>query len=149
MEKQYFEANTMLEIAAQHAYAAEYLLQRNAEVTFDDNTTIDALLPVTSLLHLSFELTLKAFLIHEHRPVRKHLKLIELIELNEHLGLSRKDIELINMLSRVQAFRKGVDYVLWENREQLQGFCEQALTLYSRLHDVIPVELQREYQPIA
>ncbi|GGI86923.1 hypothetical protein [Legionella impletisoli] len=146
MEKHYLEAVSMLEIAAQHAYCAEHLLQQNAEVSFDDHLSVDALLPVTSLIYLAFELTLKAFLLHEHRPVRQHVKLIELIELNDHLGLSKHEMELVTTLCRVQAFRKGVDYMIWENRQQLQVFCEQAMGLYSRLHHVVPLELQQEYQ---
>lgn len=145
MEKQYLEPIELLQIASQHAYCAEHLLQQNAEISFDDRLSIDALLPISSLIHTAFELTFKAFLLHEHRPVKHHKNLNELAELNSHLGLSKQDRELLSNLSRTRAFRKGIDYVLWENREQLHSFCEQCMRLYARLQKMVPVELHQDF----
>ncbi len=146
MDKQFLDAVDMLNIAVQHAYCAEHLLKQNAEVITENNLTIDALLPVITLTHMAFELTLKACLLHEHRQIRQHKNLLELIELNDHLDLSRHELQLISILSRQHAFRKGVDYVLWENRQQLHVFCEQIMSLYARLQAFMPLELQRDYQ---
>ena len=125
MDKHYLDAVDMLKIAAQHAYCAEHLLQQNAEVMMDNQFSVDALLPITSLMYQAFELTLKAFLLDEHRQVRQYKTLFELIELNGELGLSNSEIQLIVTLARQQGFRKGVDYALWENRQQQHVFCEQ------------------------
>ncbi|AHE68465.1 hypothetical protein [Legionella oakridgensis] len=146
MNKHYLDAVDMLKIAAQHAYCAEYLLKQNAEIHLDENYSIDALLPITSLMHLAFELTLKACLLHEHRQLRQYKNLLELVELNSHLGLSKEELKLITTLSRQQAFRKGTDYMLWENRQQLHAFCEQIMRLYAHLPELMPLELQIDYQ---
>ncbi len=146
MDRQYLDPVDMLKIAAQHAYCAEYLLKQNAEVVMDSHLHIDALLPITSLMYQAFELTLKAFLLHDHRQVKQYKSLFELIELNDELGLSKHEIQLINSLARQQAFRKGIDYVLWENREQLHVFCEQIVGLYARVQEIMPLELQSDYQ---
>ncbi|WP_133128078.1 hypothetical protein [Legionella nagasakiensis] len=146
MNKQYLSAVDMLKIAAEHAYCAEYLLKQNAEVHLDKHLSIDALLPIISLIHLAFELTLKACLLHEHRQIRHYKNLMELVELNHHLGLSKEDLKLITTLSRQQAFRKGTDYMLWENRQQLHAFCEQTMRFYARLQELMPLELQVDYQ---
>lgn len=146
MDKHFLDATALLKIASQHAYCAEHLLQQDAEVLIDERLSIDALYPITALIHLAFELTLKAYILHEHRQIGQYKNLMELIELNAQLGLSKQEIQLLNLLSRQQAFRKGVDYLLWENRQQLQGFCEQVLTLYARLQELMPIELQEDYQ---
>ena len=145
MHKQFLDAVEMLKIAAQHAYCAEHLLKQNAEVIMD-HISIDVLLPITSLMYQAFELTLKAYLIYDHRQVRQYKTLFELIELNKELGFSAQEINLLNLLSRQQAFRKGVDYVLWKNREELHLFCEQIMGLYVRLQEMMPLELQSDYQ---
>lgn len=146
MEKQFLDAVEMLKIAAQHAYCSEHLLKQNAEVIMDNHLSVDVLLPITSLMYQAFELTLKAYLLHDHRQVRQYKNLFELIELNEELGLSAQEIQLINTLARQQAFRKGVDYALWKNRQEFQVFCEQIMTVYARLQEMMPVELQSDYQ---
>ena len=145
MDKQFLDAVDMLKIAAQHAYCADYLLKQNAEVIMDNHLSIDALLPITTLMYQAFELTLKAYLMHDHRQVRQYKSLFELIELNDELGLSKQDINLIMTLSRQQAFRKGVDHLLWENRQQQHIFCEQIMTLYARIQELMPLELQSDY----
>ena len=145
MDKQYLDAVDMLKIAAQHAYCAEYLLKQNAEVVMDNRLCIDALLPITSLMYQAFELTLKAFLLHDHRHVKQYKTLFELIELNDELGLSKQEIQLLTTLGRQQAFRKGVNYAIWENREQLHGFCEQIVGLFAHIQELTPLELQSDY----
>ncbi len=145
MDKQFLDAVEMLKIATQHAYCAEHLLNNNAEVVLDNQLSIDALLPITSLMYQAFELTLKAYLVHDHRQVRQYKTLAELIELNDELGLSKQDIQLITTLARQQAFRKGIEYAQWENRQQLQVFCEQIMALYARIQELMPLELQSDY----
>jgi hypothetical protein len=145
MDKQFIDAVDMLKIATQHAYCAEHLLKQNGEVVIDDNLSIDALLPITSLMYQAFELTLKAFLVQDHRQVMQYKSLFELLELNHELGLSPQETQLIATLARQQAFRKGVDYVLWENRQQFQVFCEQILSLYAKIQELMPLELQSDY----
>lgn len=146
MEKLSLSAIDMLNIAVQHAYCAEHLLKQNAEVLVDDQLSIDALLPISTLLYQAFELTLKAFLTHSHRQIKQYKSLYELVELNDDLGFSKQDIQLLSTLSREQGFRKGVDYALWSNRQQQQVFCQQILTLFEKLQDMMPVELQADYQ---
>lgn len=145
MEKQYLSAVELLTIASQHAYCADHLLKQNAEIAIDNQLKVDSLLPIGSLMYLAFELTFKAFLLHLDRPVRQYKKLFELIELNSDIGLSKQDIQLLNTLSRQQAFQKGTDYVLWENREQQQVFLEQIMSLYTHLLALMPLELQSDY----
>lgn len=146
MDKQFLNPNDMLAIATQHAYCAEYLLKQNTEVLTDHHLRIDALFPVTSLIYQAFELSLKAYLLNDHQQIRQYKTLFELIELNHELDLSKQEIQLIKTLMRQQAFRKGVDYNLWENKQQLHVFCEQLMTLYARLQDLMPLELHRDYQ---
>ena len=146
MDKQFLDAVEMLKIAAQHAYCAEHLLKQNAEVIMDNHLSVDALLPITTLMYQAFELTLKAYLLYDHRQVRQYKSLFELVELNDELGLSNHEIQLINALARQQGFRKGVDYALWSNRQELHVFCEQIMALYERLQELMPVELQSDYQ---
>jgi len=146
MDKQFIPAIDMLKIAAQHAYCADYLLRQNAQVLTDHNMTVDTLLPATTLLYMAFELTLKAYLLHEDRQIRHYKNLLELVELSSYLGFSLQEIQLLNTLSRQHAFRKGVDYFLWPDRQKMQVFCEQVLILYARLQDMMPLELQSDYQ---
>ncbi len=147
MDKQFLDAVDMIKIATQHAYCAEYLLKQNAEVILLENElSIDALLPISSLMYQAFELTLKAYLLHDHHQVRQYKTLLELIELNHELNLSQKDMQLIHTLSRQLAFRKGADYFLWENRQQEHVFCEEIMALYARIQTLMPLELQVDYQ---
>jgi HEPN domain-containing protein len=146
MEKQFIDAVDLLKIAAQHAYCAEHLLKQNGEILIDEQLSIDALLPITSLMYQAFELTLKAFLVNDHRQVMQYKTLHELLEFNNDIGLSSQDIQLITTLARQQAFRKGVDYALWENRQQLHVFCEEIVSLYEAVQKLMPVELQSDYQ---
>ncbi|MCP0914845.1 MULTISPECIES: hypothetical protein [Legionella] len=145
MEKQFLSPLELLNIATQHAYCAEYLLKSNGEIPIDEQLSVDALLPVISLIHIAFELTLKAYLMHDHRNGKQFKNLEELLELNQHLGLSKQEKQLLTLLARQQAFRKGSDYQLWENRQQLHVFCEQLMSLYVRLQELMPLELQSDY----
>jgi hypothetical protein len=145
MDRQFLDAVDMLKIAAQHAYCAEHLLKQNGEVLLDTGLSVDALLPVATLMYQAYELTFKAYLLHDHRQVKQYKSLFELVELNDELGLSSHEIKLISTLSRQLAFRKGIDYVLWENRQELHVFCEQIMTLYARVQELMPLELQSDY----
>ena len=89
---------------------------------------------------------MKAFLLHDHRQVKQYKTLLELIELNDELGLSHHEIQLIGTLSRQLAFRKGIDYALWANRQELHVFCEQIMALFARIQELMPLELQSDYQ---
>lgn len=145
MDRNYYSPIEMLKIAAQHAYCAQYLLNTRAEVTLDRHGHNDALIPILSLMYTAFVLMFKAYLLHDNRPVKQHKNLLELVELNLHIDLTPDDIELLRNLSRHQAFSKGIEYDLWEDREQQQNFCMEVLDFYMRLRDLMPLELQYDY----
>src|SRR5262245_60591317 len=115
MEKRYLSPLELLKIARSHADCAEHLLRDKAE--------LDALDPFVSLMHMAFELTLKAYLAQAYKTKYQHKNLQELLELSTQLGLSKEDLALLKKLSRQYVFRKGLDYELWENKQQLQVFC--------------------------
>ena len=146
MDKRYLSPLELLHIATEHAYAADYLLQEitNGEITRNDTFAVFA--PITSLMYQAFQLTLKAYCLHDHRPIKEYKKLMELVELNEHLGLSRQETRLLKTLSRQLSFHKGSDYDLWENPQQLHVFCEETISLYQKLQLLMPLELQPDYQ---
>ncbi|MDX1836349.1 hypothetical protein DIZ81_02040 [Legionella taurinensis] len=146
MDKHYYSPIEMLKIASQHAYCAQHLLANDAEVNIARYGVSDALAPISSLMYTAFEMMFKAFLLHDHRPVKQHKNLQELVELNIDLGFSNQDIQLMKKLSRQVAFRKGIDYELWENRQQQHVFCIDILRLFQRLHELMPLELQYDYQ---
>ncbi len=145
MDKRYLSPLELLSIATQHAYSADFLLQQVGK-TIGRDEALDALAPITSLMYLAFQLTLKAYCLHSHRPVKEYKNLMELVELNTHLGFSNQEIILLKTLSRHQVFNKGLSYDLWENQQQLQVFCEQVISLYERLQNMMPLELQSDYQ---
>ena len=146
MDKRYLSPLELLKIATQHALCAERLLRQNADDLRFDHDAIDALAPVTSLMYQAFQLTFKAYALHEHRPIKQYKNLRELVELNSHLGFSSQELILLKTLSRQQIFTKGLDYDLWENQQQLHVFCEQVLDLYEHLQQLMPIELQNDYQ---
>ena len=150
MDKRYLSPLELLSVATQHAYAADFLLQqRTREIirgTEAEVEAIDVLSPVTSLMYVAFQLTFKAYSLHEQRPVKEYKKLIELVELNSHLGFSSKELILLKTLSRQQVFNKGISYDLWENQQQLHVFCEEIISLYERVQEMMPLELQSDYQ---
>jgi len=102
--------------------------------------------PITSLLYQAFQLTLRAYTLHELKPVKEYKTLMELVELNNHLGFSNQELSLFKTLSRQQSFQKGADYRLWQNQQQLHVFCEELIALYQRVHLLMPLELHADYQ---
>lgn len=145
MDKRYLSPLEMLNIATQHAYAADYLLQQITDWTYRQADPLSVLTPVTSLMYQAFQLTLKAYCLHEHRPVKEHKNLMELVELNNHLGFSHQEIILLKTLAKQQVFLKGTDYDLWENQQQFHVFCEEILSLYQKLQTMMPLELHPDY----
>ncbi|KTD31601.1 MULTISPECIES: hypothetical protein [Legionella] len=145
MDKKYYSPLELIKIATQHAYCAEHLLLDNAEITLSGRGVVDTLSPFTSLMYLAFELTLKAYLLHDYKTNNQHKNLLELLALSPELGLSNQDIHLLKKLSRQYAFRKGIDYELWDDRQQLQVFCAEIIELYERLQELMPLELQKDY----
>ncbi|HAT2067150.1 TPA: hypothetical protein OO122_002754 [Legionella pneumophila] len=146
MDRRYLSPLELLSIATQHAYTADYMLQQISSGMYRGGETIEALSPITSLMYAAFQLTFKAYCLHDHRPIKEYKNLMELVELNSHLGLSSNDIFLLKTLSRQQVFNKGVDYDLWENQQQLHVFCEEIISLYERVQSMMPLELQSDYQ---
>jgi hypothetical protein len=146
MDKRNLSPLELIKIATDHAYCAEHLLHRPREVPTLGRQAIDTLAPITSLMYTAFELTLKAYLLHDHKKIGPQKRLMELVDLNDGLGISNQDKQLIKNLARQQAFRKGLDYKLWENPQQLQVFCAEILAVYERLQHLMPIELQKIYQ---
>ncbi|WP_028372356.1 hypothetical protein [Legionella lansingensis] len=146
MDKRNLSPLELIRIATEHAYCAQHLLHNDSKVTGIGYEKSDALAPITSLMYTAFELTLKAYLLHDHKKLTPPKRLMELVEMNSELGLSNQDRKLLKNLARQQAFRKGLDYELWENRQQLQVFCTEILALYERLQHLMPIELQMNYQ---
>lgn len=145
MDKRSYSPLELLKIATQHAYGAESLLQADIEDYVHAQDIKDALLPVTSLLYIAFQLTLRAYFLHLHRPIRQNKTLAELLDLNSDLAFSAQDRVLLKNLSRQLAFRTGIDYELWEDRQEFLIFCQELLKLYERLQEQMPLELQRDY----
>lgn len=146
MDKRYLSPLELLSIATQHAYSASYLLQEVSQNTFRPHESLDVLAPVVSLMYQAFQLTLKAYCLHEQRPIKEYKNLMELVELNKHLGFSSKELHLFKMLARQHVFHKGISYDLWENQQQLHVFCAEIISLYERVLVMMPLELQSDYQ---
>lgn len=146
MEKRYLTPTELLEVATQHAYCADYLLGQVQQGIHRYYQELNALTPITTLMYTAFRLTFKAYCLHEQRPIKEYKNLMELVELNSHLGLSSHELSLLKTLARQQVFNKGADYDLWENQQQLHVFCEKIISLYERVQAVMPVELQKDYQ---
>lgn len=146
MDKHYLSPLELLTVATQHAYAADHLLQQITDQAFGKEASFAAFSPITTLMYHAFQFTLKAYCLHDHRPIKEYKKLMELVEINRHLGLSSQEIGMLKMLTRQQAFHKGADYELWENQQQLHVFCEDIISLYQRLQTMMPLELHPDYQ---
>lgn len=146
MDRRYLSPLELLSAATHHAYCADYLLRHFALGELERGESIEALTPIVSLMYQSFQLLLKAYCLHDHRPVKERKNLMELVEMNAHLGLSEQEIRLLKTLTRQYAFHKGIDYELWENQQQLHVFCEKILSLYERVQQLMPLELQEDYQ---
>lgn len=143
MDKQFLKPVQLLHIASQHAYCADYILHQ--KIVDYQNIDVNTLLPTISLIHIAFELTLKAYIIHEGRPLKPYKNLLQLVEFNIHLGLSKQELQLLHTLVHQLTFRKGTEYPLWKNTQELHVFCEDLLSLYERIQTVMPVELQADY----
>lgn len=146
MDKHYYTPLQLLKIATQHAYSAQLLLDNSPEFFEDQLEIRDTLLSVASLMYTAFQLTLKAYLLHEHHSIKQTRTLIELLEMNRDLSFSSQDLQLLKLLSRQLAYRKGIDYELWQNRQQQHIFCVDILGVYERLQAMMPLELQHDYQ---
>lgn len=145
MEKRYFTPLEMLKIATQHAYSADRLLHMARDVQTE---THDVLLPALSLIYDAFQLTLKAYLAHTHRPVKQHKTLSELLEMNPEFAFSSQERELLKVMIRQMSFNKGIDHELWETRQEQHVFCVDILNLYERLQSMMPLELQADYYSV-
>jgi hypothetical protein len=146
MDKRYLSPLELLTIATHHAYAADSLLQQFRQNALEQNTSLSILAPITSLMYQAFQLTLKAYALHEQRPIKEYKKLMELVELNMSLGFSSQELSLLKTLARQQSFHKGTEYELWENQQQLHVFCEEIISLYQKLQMMMPLELHPHYQ---
>jgi hypothetical protein len=145
MDRRYLSPVELLSTASQHAYCADYLLRHIALGELQRGEALDVLAPVVSLMYQAFQLIFRAYCLHDHRPVKEYKNLVELMELNDHLGLSSQEISLLKTLARQYAFHKGVEYDLWENQQQLLVFCAKIISLYERVQSIMPLELQDDY----
>lgn len=145
MDRRHLSPLELLNISMQHAYSADYLLRHLALGELQRGEGTDALAPVVSLIYHAFQLLLKAYSHHDNRPIKEHKNLVELLELNAHLGFSSQERMLIKTLSRQYAVHKGIEYDLWENQQQLHVFCTTLLCLYERVQNMMPLELQADY----
>ncbi|MFA5959006.1 MAG: hypothetical protein WC785_00640 [Tatlockia sp.] len=146
MDKRYLTPFEMSQIASQHAACAHYLLQDNAEISLNGKDVVDTLTSFVSLMYLAFELTFKAYLLNQYNNNSHHKNLVELLEQCAELDLPAKDVQLIKKLSRQCSFRKGTDHEMWEDRQHLHVFCSEIVVLYERIQEVMPLELQKDYQ---
>ena len=146
MDKRYYSPLELMEIATHHARCADDLLCEVVKKTSIETPPAPSLQPVISLMYIAFETTLRAWLLHDQRPVKQPKNLSELLELSRDLFFSSQELQLLKNLSRQNAFRKGVDYELWENSQQLLVFCSDIIKLYEAMQEMMPLELQREYQ---
>lgn len=144
-DKRYLSPTELLSIADQHIACARHLLLDNGEVVVRGYGRSDTLVVVSSLIYMAFELSLKALLLHTHVANNQYKNLVELIELTAGMGLSPQEQQSLKKLARQQAFRKGIDYELWDDREGLFIFCLDMLGLYSHLQELLPIELHPDY----
>lgn len=129
----------MITIAMAHRKAARHLLAE------PDVAQAEALMPVTSLLYLAIELTLKAYVLQDYQRLPPLKGLLNWYEQAEWLELSREERELLKQLGQQQAFAKALDYALWDNPQQLQVFAHRLLNIHQRLLDQMPLELHPDY----
>lgn len=146
MDKHHLSPLELLKIATYHAYAADNLLQQLRDNTLNHSHNMSILTPITTLMYHAFQLTLKAYALHDHRPIKEYKKLMELVEINNNLGFSLQEIGLLKTLSRQQTFLRGTIYDLWENQQQLHVFCEEIISFYQKLQTMMPLELHPDYQ---
>lgn len=146
MDKRYYTPLELLEFATQHARCADDLLCEVIKKSATDTIPPASLQSIISLMYIAFETTLRAWLLQDQRPVKQPKNLSELLELNRDLFFSSQELQLLKNLSKQNAFRKGVDYELWENTQQLLVFCSDIVNLYVALQKMLPLELQPDYQ---
>ena len=146
MDKRYYTPLELMAFATQHAASADALLCEVIKKTASETPDSASLQPVISLMYIAFETILRAWLLQDQRPVKQPKNLAELLELNRDLFFSSQEVQLLKNLSRQNAFRKGVDYELWENSQQLLVFCSEIIRLYEATQNMMPLELQPEYQ---
>lgn len=132
----------LLNIARDHAQCANFLLQNDVQQQLSSTNT---LLPVVSLLYSAIELSLKAYIVHDKGKLLPFKNLTELLRANLFIELSRQEEELIRELQQQKAFRKGINYELWENEQQLHVFCHQILDLFAVIEEQKPLELCDDY----
>jgi hypothetical protein len=145
MDRRYLSPVELVSAATHHALCADYLLRYISLGEVQRAEGIDVLSPVVSLMYQAFQLLFKAYYLHEHRPIKEYKSLVALMEMNNHLGLSSKEIALLKTLSRQNSIHKGADYDLWEDQQQLHVFCENILYLYERVQRLMPLELHPDY----
>lgn len=141
-EKSFLSPLQMLEIARYHAQAARHLLAVDGKTFPDMENNIQ---PALSLLYLAIELTFKACILQEHGRLRPVKGLQALYELTPLIELSQPEQALLKKLGQQQVFRKGAEYKLWENEQQLQVFAHQIVMLHERILEQIPLELNQDY----
>lgn len=146
MEKRHYSPIDLIKIASQHAYCADNLLHLEKTSNHESLDLQDKLFPVISLIYTAFELTLKAYYLHYHGLIKPVKNLVELLEINDELVLSKKEVDLVKNLSYQHAFHKGVAYDLWQDGQQMHIFCYDIIALYERLQTMMPVGLQPDYQ---
>ncbi len=132
----------LLRIASDHAQCAHFLLQSDVQQRLPSTNT---LLPVISLLYAAIELSLKAYIIHDSGKVLPYKNLTDLLKANLFLELSNQEEGLIRVLQQQKAFRKCIDYELWDNEQQLLIFCHQILDVFATIEEQRPLELCDEY----
>jgi hypothetical protein len=147
MEKHYYSPVELVKIATQHASCADTLLNNTLNLNSSGlGGQQDCLLAITSLMYIAFDLTLKAYLLHDNKPLKQFKNLTELLESNRDLVFSSQEQQLLRCLSRQYAFRKGMDYRIWRDKQQFLIFCHQIVNLYEKLQAMMPLELQEDYQ---
>lgn len=145
MDRRYLSSHELLNASTSHAYCADYLLQSFNRMQTSKLSKTDMMLSVISLMYHAMQLLLKAYSLHTNRSTKEHKSLAELLELNGYLALSSQEIALTKNLARQYAFHKGIDYELWDDEQQLHVFCEKILSLYERMQQMMPLELQPDY----
>lgn len=144
-DKRYLTPAELLSTAEQHIFCARHLLVDNGEILVRGHGRSDTLTAVSSLIYTAFELSLKALLMHTHVANNQYKNLIELVDLTAGTGLSPQEQQALKKLARQQAFRKGIDYELWDDRESLLIFCLDMIALYGHLQELLPIELHPDY----
>lgn len=146
MDKHYLAPLELLNLANQHAYSADYLLKNNEELNVRGLGNVDTFFSCISLMYLAYELNLKAYLLQADNKNNQYKNLLELLELATDLNIANDDILLLKKLSKAYAFRKGIDYELFEDRDHLHVFCVEIIRLYTRFQELLPLELHPDYQ---